>query len=144
VFLLHLLEKVPDDRAFPKCSARFSHSLRITSSIPARAASCIGLINEQDSVERAADDLLRLEGGMPDVSGHQPRPVDFDQMPFRKHPERSIGAGGRRGISAVQLAFVAFIGLGNPLPNTRRDAAVGVVAIRCPATEHAGSCPRWF
>ena len=44
---------------------------------------------------------------MPDITGDQPRPVNFDEMPFGENAERSIGSGeqpGNRRLTGARIA----------------------------------------
>jgi hypothetical protein len=61
--------------------------------IRAAASKRIGLVDEQNPVERTPDRAIGLDRRHPDVLSDEPRAVDLDQVTLPEQPDRAVGLG---------------------------------------------------
>ena len=67
----------------------------------------IGLVDKKNAAQGLGDDLLGLDGGLPDVSGHQAGPIHLDQPPLAQHAQALVNPRhqpGNHGFARARIA----------------------------------------
>ncbi len=67
----------------------------------------VGLVDEEDPVQRPPDHPVGLDRGHPDVLAHEPRPIGLDEVATAQQPHRAVHLReqpGDRGFSCAGVA----------------------------------------